>query len=323
MTHHASTCPATPPRARSAPTRSPTAHRDRRRGRRPRDPRWCATAPAACSGSSRWSRSRPSAAASRYGPVAAGRRRRPGRRPACSTAPTPTCSLGRDRRASSGCATSSGVTFARVGVIDPLSADDYEAHGGLRRPARGPGDDAGARSSTRSPSPVCAAAAARASPPASSGRPCSARRPTLKFVCCNADEGDSGTFADRMLMEGDPFTLIEGMTIAAYAVGATRGLRLPPLRVPGRGRHAAARRSTSPTPTAGSARSILGSGLTFDLDVRVGAGAYICGEETSMLESLEGKRGMVRAKPPIPALDGPVRQADRGQQRAHARHRCR
>ena len=105
-------------------------------------------------------------------------------------------------------------------------------------------------------------------------------------------------------MEGDPFTLIEGMTIAAYAVGATEGYVYIRSRVPRRRRDAARRDRRSPTRTAGSAQDVLGSGLGFDLHVRVGAGAYICGEETSMLESLEGKRGVVRAKPPIPALEG-------------------
>jgi formate dehydrogenase iron-sulfur subunit len=125
----------------------------------------------------------------------------------------------------------------------------------------------------------------------------------LKFVCCNADEGDSGTFADRMLIEGDPFTLIEGMTIAAYAVGASEGYVYLRSEYPD-----AIEALQQAIVTARSrgwlGENILGSGLTFDLHVRVGAGAYICGEETSMLESLEGKRGMVRAKPPIPALEG-------------------
>jgi formate dehydrogenase iron-sulfur subunit len=125
----------------------------------------------------------------------------------------------------------------------------------------------------------------------------------LKFICCNADEGDSGTFADRMLIEGDPFTLIEGMTIAAHAVGATEGYVYLRSEYPDA--------VTALDAAIAEARErgwlgerILGSNLTFDLHVRVGAGAYICGEETSMLESLEGKRGMVRAKPPIPALEG-------------------
>ena len=125
----------------------------------------------------------------------------------------------------------------------------------------------------------------------------------LKFVCVNADEGDSGTFADRMLMEGDPFSLVEGMVIAAYAVGASEGFIYVRSEYP----HAVAtlRRAIDIAYAHGVlGQSVLGSAHAFDLDVRVGAGAYICGEETSMLESLEGKRGEVRAKPPIPALSG-------------------
>jgi formate dehydrogenase iron-sulfur subunit len=124
-----------------------------------------------------------------------------------------------------------------------------------------------------------------------------------KYVCCNADEGDSGTYADRMLMEGDPFTLIEGMLIAGVATGATRGLIYIRSEYP----HAVRtmRRAIGVAEDAGYlGANIAGTGKSFTLEVRVGAGAYICGEETSMLESLEGKRGMVRAKPPIPALKG-------------------
>ena len=114
-----------------------------------------------------------------------------------------------------------------------------------------------------------------------------------KYICCNADEGDSGTFADRILMEGDPFTLIEGMAIAALAVGATKGFIYI--------------RSEYPAAISKMERAIelasekLGD---FELKVRIGAGSYVCGEETAMLESLEGKRGVVRAKPPLPALEG-------------------
>ena len=114
-----------------------------------------------------------------------------------------------------------------------------------------------------------------------------------KYVCCNADEGDSGTFADRILMEGDPFTLIEGMAIAALAVGATKGFIYI--------------RSEYPAAISQLKKAIeiatpkLGN---FELKVRAGAGSYVCGEETAMLESLEGKRGVVRAKPPLPALEG-------------------
>ncbi len=124
-----------------------------------------------------------------------------------------------------------------------------------------------------------------------------------KYVVCNADEGDSGTFSDRMLMEGDPFVLIEGMTIAGLATGADRGYiylrwEYPQAKIALEAAIAAA--------AAGNylGRDILGSGKAFDLEVRMGAGAYICGEETSLLESLEGKRGQVRFKPPLPALAG-------------------
>ena len=124
-----------------------------------------------------------------------------------------------------------------------------------------------------------------------------------KYVTCNADEGDSGTFADRMLMEGDPFVLIEGMTIAGIAVGAERGLIYLRIEYP----HAyraldAAIRTAYRHGYLGA--DVLGSGRRFDLEVRLGAGAYICGEETSMLESLEGKRGEVRVRPPLPAIKG-------------------
>jgi formate dehydrogenase iron-sulfur subunit len=125
----------------------------------------------------------------------------------------------------------------------------------------------------------------------------------LKFIACNADEGDSGTFADRMLMEGDPFTLIEGMTIAAYAAGASEGYIYVRSEYPDavevmRDAIVLARHR------GWLGARVHGTDLAFDVHVRVGAGAYICGEETSMLESLEGKRGQVRAKPPLPALEG-------------------
>jgi formate dehydrogenase iron-sulfur subunit len=125
----------------------------------------------------------------------------------------------------------------------------------------------------------------------------------LKYVTCNADEGDSGTFADRMLMEGDPFCLIEGMTIAAIAVGATQGYIYLRCEYP----HA--HRALNAAIAAAYAQGYLGdnirgTGKTFELEVRLGAGAYICGEETSMLESLEGKRGEIRPRPPLPAIKG-------------------
>ncbi|TWF75450.1 formate dehydrogenase beta subunit [Pseudonocardia hierapolitana] len=194
------------------------------------------------------------------------------------------------------------VTFARVGVVDPHSPDDYEANGGL----------AGLRTAlAMSPADVVEEVVTSGLrgrggagfPTGIKWRTVLGAEADVKFVCCNADEGDSGTFADRMLIEGDPFTLIEGMTIAAHAVGATEGY------VYLRSEYPDAVETLTAAIEAARERGwlgerILGSDLTFDLHVRVGAGAYICGEETSMLESLEGKRGQVRAKPPIPALEG-------------------
>src|SRR6185312_7332939 len=124
-----------------------------------------------------------------------------------------------------------------------------------------------------------------------------------KYIVGNADEGDSGTFSDRMIMEGDPFVLIEGMAIAGIAVGATRGYIYLRSEYP----HAAEILNEA----LGVARkagllgtSVFGSKHAFDMEVRIGAGAYVCGEETSLLNSLEGKRGEVRAKPPLPAHKG-------------------
>ncbi|MEO5853820.1 MAG: NADH-ubiquinone oxidoreductase-F iron-sulfur binding region domain-containing protein [Nocardioides sp.] len=194
------------------------------------------------------------------------------------------------------------VSFARVGVVDPGSLADYEAHGGgagLRRAL------------TLSPAEVVAEVTdSGLRGRGGAGFPAGIKWRTVletaadqKFVACNFDEGDSGTFADRMIVEGDPFTLIEGMTIAAHAVGATEGYVYVRSEYP----HAIAalRRAVDTAYTHGYlGRDVLGSGLTFDLHVRVGAGAYICGEESSMLDRLEGKRGEVRAKPPIPAVSG-------------------
>ena len=186
------------------------------------------------------------------------------------------------------------LTFARCGVIDPLSLDDYLAHGGWRGLARARSlggaavVDAVTRSGLRGrggagfPAGVKWATVAQAPG-------------DLKYIVCNADEGDSGTFADRMLMEGDPFLLIEGMAIAALAVGATRGYIYIRSEYP----HAirTVRRAIDLARDGG----VLDN---FDLEVRVGAGAYVCGEETALLDSLEGKRGQVRAKPPLPAHHG-------------------
>jgi formate dehydrogenase iron-sulfur subunit len=117
-----------------------------------------------------------------------------------------------------------------------------------------------------------------------------------KFVVCNADEGDSGTFADRMLMEGDPFLLIEGMAIAGFAVGAGKGY------IYSRSEYPLANRTFQAALEVARSNGLLGN--DFDVELRVGAGSYVCGEETALLESLEGKRGQVRAKPPLPAIAG-------------------
>ncbi|TCC50551.1 formate dehydrogenase beta subunit [Kribbella pittospori] len=194
------------------------------------------------------------------------------------------------------------LTFARVGVTDPLSAEEYTSYGGIRglraALARTPAEvvetvvDSGLRGRGGAGFPT-----------GIKWRTVLGAESDLKFVCCNADEGDSGTFADRMLIEGDPFTLIEGMTIAAYAVGASEGYVY--LRSEYPDAVATLRAAIEIARSEGwLGDDVLGSGFAFELHVRVGAGAYICGEETSMLESLEGKRGQVRAKPPIPALEG-------------------
>ena len=194
------------------------------------------------------------------------------------------------------------VTFARVGVIDPLDLDDYRAHGGLRGLARAiaiPAEEI-----------VADVLASGLRGRGGAGFPAGIKWRTVleaeadqKYVCCNADEGDSGTFADRMLMEGDPFTLLEGMAIAGLATGATQGLIYVRSEYPDA--IAILRTAIDIARVDGwLGDDVLGSGLAFDVRVVEGAGSYVCGEETAMLESLEGKRGMVRPKPPIPALQG-------------------
>jgi formate dehydrogenase iron-sulfur subunit len=194
------------------------------------------------------------------------------------------------------------LTFSRVGVIDPLSTQDYQDHGGL---------DALQRALSMTPRQICDEVTAsglrgRGGAGFSTGvkwRTVLDAPSTEKFVVCNADEGDSGTFADRMLMEGDPFMVIEAMAIAAIAVGAREGMIYIRSEYPDA--VATMRAAIDRAYQAGWLGSrVLGSDYQFDLEIRVGAGAYICGEETAMLESLEGKRGMVRAKPPVPAIEG-------------------
>jgi formate dehydrogenase iron-sulfur subunit len=194
------------------------------------------------------------------------------------------------------------LTFARVGLVDPASLADYLRHGGYagleRALAMAPADvvkevtDSGLRGR-----------GGAAFPTGIKWKTVHDAEAPQKYVTCNADEGDSGTFADRMLMEGDPFTLIEGMTIAGVAVGATQGYIYCRVEYP---EAIAALNAAISAAYAGGylGASVRGSGRRFELSVRVGAGAYICGEETSMLQSLEGKRGEVRVRPPLPAIKG-------------------
>lgn len=194
------------------------------------------------------------------------------------------------------------LTFARCGINDPLSLDAYKSLGGLKglqnAVAMAPLDivkqvtESGLRGR------------------GGAGFPTGIKWKTVldtagerKYIVCNADEGDSATFADRMIMEGDPFVLIEGMAIASIATGATKGFVYIRSEYP----HAVAvmNKAVEVARKAGVLGvNVLGSPNAFDMEIRVGAGAYVCGEETSLLNSLEGKRGVVRAKPPLPAIQG-------------------
>ncbi len=194
------------------------------------------------------------------------------------------------------------LTFARVGVIDPLDLADYEAHGGLvglRRALEMAPEEIVAEVTTSG----LRGRGGAGFPTGIKWKTVQEAKAPQKYIVCNADEGDSGTFADRMIMEGDPFTLIEGMVIAGLSVGATRGYVY--LRSEYPDAIAVMRRAVEIARRAGVlGKDVLGSGRAFEMEIRVGAGAYVCGEETSLLNSLEGKRGVVRAKPPLPALEG-------------------
>ncbi|WP_321927168.1 formate dehydrogenase beta subunit [Paraburkholderia guartelaensis] len=194
------------------------------------------------------------------------------------------------------------LTFARIGITDPLSTDDYVAHGGLE----------GLRNALKmTGADICEALVesglrgrgGAAFPAGIKWRTVANAQADQKYIVCNADEGDSGTFSDRLVMESDPYVLIEGMTIAGVAVGATVGHIYVRSEYP----HSidALEEAIRRARAAGwLGDDVLGSGKRFELFVAKGAGAYVCGEETALLESLEGKRGIVRAKPPLPALAG-------------------
>ena len=194
------------------------------------------------------------------------------------------------------------VTFARCGVIDPLSLDAYRAHGGLDGLRRAIEIGAAATIDTVLKSGLRGRGGA-GFPTGIKWKTAAEAEGSRKYIVCNADEGDSGTYADRMLMEGDPLSLIEGMAIAGLSTGATKGYVYTRSEYP----HAIAMFDKALViARAGGilGADVLGSGLSFDIEQRVGAGAYVCGEETALLESLEGRRGQVRAKPPLPAHKG-------------------
>ncbi|MBU3736454.1 MAG: NADH-quinone oxidoreductase subunit NuoF [Methylobacterium sp.] len=194
------------------------------------------------------------------------------------------------------------LTFARVGITDPVSIGDYLAHDGYR----------GLKNAINMPASEIVKAVTDSGLRGRGGAafPTGIKWNTVlnapadqKYVVCNADEGDSGTYSDRMIMEDDPFVLIEGMTIAAIAVGATVGYIYLRSEYP-HALHILNEAIDVATAHNYLGRDILGSGKDFHLEVRRAAGAYVCGEETSLLESLEGKRGIVRFKPPLPAIEG-------------------
>jgi formate dehydrogenase iron-sulfur subunit len=185
-------------------------------------------------------------------------------------------------------------TFVRCGIIDPLSWDDFVAQGGGQGLARA--RELGATAT------IAAVTASGLRGRGGAGFPAGIKWRTvqetageLKYVVCNADEGDSGTFADRMLMEGDPFALLEGMVICGLAVGARKGF------IYIRSEYPRAIEVLEHALVIARAQGLLAD---CDIELRVGAGSYVCGEETALLESLEGKRGQVRAKPPLPAHKG-------------------
>jgi len=193
-------------------------------------------------------------------------------------------------------------TFWRCGLINPLSIDDFSAHQGFK-----------AVSKAIEMGPQAVIDAIKTSGlrgRGGAGFPAGIKWQTVadaqadqKYIACNADEGDSGTFSDRILMEGDPLGLIEGMMVAGFAVGASKGyiyLRSEyPLTFSILSRAIVAAREAG-----WLGENIQGSGFDFDVELHLGAGSYVCGEETAMLESLEGKPGVIRYKPPLPAIEG-------------------
>jgi len=194
------------------------------------------------------------------------------------------------------------LTFARMGITEPTNIDQYMAHDGFQGLKNALNLKPEAIVETVTASGLRGRGGA-AFPTGIKWKTVLDTKATQKYIVCNADEGDSGTYSDRMIMEGDPFVLIEGMIIAGLAVNATQGYIYLRSEYP----HALKTLNEAihqATKTGYLGEDILKSGKAFHLEVRRAAGAYICGEETSLLESLEGKRGLVRFKPPLPAIEG-------------------
>ncbi|TKB34744.1 MAG: formate dehydrogenase [Nitrospira sp.] len=189
-------------------------------------------------------------------------------------------------------------TFANFGITEPLALDEYQSRGGFKGLA-----------AAQSLSPDAIVDVLRLSglrgrggaafPVWKKWQVAQQTESEQKYVVANADEGDAGTYSDRMMMEGDPFRLIEGMMICARAIGATRGYLYCRYEYP-----AAARAMQFAIQKAREADLFDCDDYPFDLEVVTGAGSYVCGEETALLESLEGRRGVVLAKPPYPAVSG-------------------
>ena len=194
------------------------------------------------------------------------------------------------------------LTFVRVGITDPVSLDDYIAHDGYKGLANAL-KLSGAEIVKAVTDSGLRGRGGAAFPTGIKWNTVLGAKGEQKYIVCNADEGDSGTYSDRMVMEDDPFVLIEGMTIAGIAVGATKGYIYLRSEYP----HALKTMNEAIVKAEKAGylgKNICDSNHTFNLEVRRAAGAYICGEETSLLESLEGKRGLVRFKPPLPAIEG-------------------
>ena len=193
-------------------------------------------------------------------------------------------------------------TFWRCGLIDPLSIDDYLDHRGF----------AGLMKAFEA-GPAFVLEEIKASglrgrggagfPTGIKWQTVADAKADVKYIACNADEGDSGTFSDRILMEGDPLNLIEGMAIAGFAVGANKGYIYLRSEYP-LTRRVLERALALARESGWLGTDIQGSGFDFDIELHLGAGSYVCGEETAMLESLEGKAGVIRYKPPLPAIEG-------------------